>query len=46
VVLTWLAGGLGVTVRAADVGAAAVDEPQYLLTAISLVEDQDLDISD
>ncbi len=37
---------LGITVRAADVGAAAVDEPQYLLTATSLWEDGDLDISD
>ncbi|MGB3763302.1 MAG: hypothetical protein WA966_08765, partial [Ornithinimicrobium sp.] len=27
---------LGISVRAADVGAAAVDEPQYLLTATSL----------
>jgi hypothetical protein len=44
--LTWVVGGLGVTVRAADVGAAAVDEPQYLLTALSLAEDRDLDISD
>ena len=38
--------GAGVSVRAADVGAAAVDEPQYLLTALSLAEDGDLDISD
>ncbi|MGB3762314.1 MAG: hypothetical protein WA966_03760, partial [Ornithinimicrobium sp.] len=37
---------LGISVRAADVGAAAVDEPQYLLTATSLREDGDLDISD
>ncbi|MGB3257737.1 MAG: hypothetical protein WBA72_07070 [Ornithinimicrobium sp.] len=37
---------LGISVRAADVGAAAVDEPQYLLTATSLWEDDDLDISD
>lgn len=37
---------LGISIRAADVGAAAVDEPQYLLTATSLWEDGDLDISD
>ena len=37
---------LGIGVRAADVGTAAVDEPQYLLTAISIAEDGDLDISD
>ena len=36
----------GITIRAATVGAAAVDEPQYLLSAISLWEDHDLDISD
>ncbi len=44
--LTVVVGGLGVSIRAADVGAAAVDEPQYLLTAISLWEDRDLDVSD
>lgn len=43
---TALFAGAGLTIRAADVGAAAVDEPQYLLTAISLWEDGDLDISD
>lgn len=37
---------LGITVRAADVGTAAVDEPQYLLSALSLWEDHNLDISD
>jgi hypothetical protein len=37
---------LGIGVRATDGGAAAVDEPQYLLTALSLWEDGDLDISD
>lgn len=41
-----LAAAPGISVRAADVGAAAVDEPQYLLTALSLWEDGDLDISD
>jgi hypothetical protein len=45
-VVTWLVAGAGITIRAADVGAAAVDEPQYLLTAVSLIEDRDLDISD
>ena len=37
---------LGIGVRATDGGAAAVDEPQYVLTALSLWEDGDLDISD
>lgn len=45
-VLTLIVSALGISVRAADVGAAAVDEPQYLLTATSLWEDGDLDISD
>lgn len=40
------AGVLGIGVRATDGGRAAVDEPQYLLTALSLWEDGDLDISD
>ena len=41
-----LAAGLGIGVRATYGGQAAVDEPQYLLTALSLSEDGDLDISD
>ncbi|WP_293775111.1 hypothetical protein [Sporichthya sp.] len=39
-------GVLGIDVRATIGGRAAVDEPQYLLTALSLAEDGDLDISD
>ena len=45
-VLTAVAALLGIGVRATDGGHAAVDEPQYLLTAMSLWEDGDLDISD
>lgn len=41
-----LAAALGLGVRASAAGYAAVDEPQYLLTALSLVEDGDLDITD
>jgi hypothetical protein len=37
---------LGIGVRATDGDHAAVDEPQYLLTALSLWEDGDLDIGD
>lgn len=44
--LAWAAAASGIPVRAADVGATAVDEPQYLLTATSIWEDGDLDISD
>ena len=44
--LTILAAGLGIGVRSTHGGAAAVDEPQYLLSALSLWEDHDLDISD
>ncbi len=44
--LSLTVAALGISIRAADVGAAAVDEPQYLLTATSLWEDGDLDISD
>jgi hypothetical protein len=40
------AAGLGVGVRSTEGGHAAVDEPQYLLTALSLAEDGDLDIAD
>src|SRR4051812_8853280 len=41
-----LVGILGIDVRATPGGRAAVDEPQYLLTALSLAEDGNLDISD
>lgn len=47
--LAALAAGLGISVPAlsGEPGArAAVDEPQYLLSALSLTEDGDLDISD
>jgi len=44
--LTVLAAGLGIGVRATGGGYAAVDEPQYLLSALSLWEDHDLDIAD
>lgn len=40
------AAALGVGVRSTNGGHAAVDEPQYLLTALSLWEDGSLDISD
>jgi hypothetical protein len=43
---TLLAALLGIGVRATYGGHAAVDEPQYLLTAISLWEDHDLDVGD
>jgi hypothetical protein len=41
-----VAAGLGAGVRTTYGGQAAVDEPQYLLTALSLWEDRSLDISD
>lgn len=44
--LAVVAAALGIGVRAADAGHVAVDEPQYVLTALSLAEDGDLDISD
>ena len=44
--VTIAAALLGIGVRATDGGHAAVDEPQYLLTAISLWEDRNLDIGD
>lgn len=44
--LTVLAAGLGAGVDATYGGRAAVDEPQYLLSALSLFQDHDLDISD
>lgn len=45
-VVATLAAVPGAEVRSTHGGAAAVDEPQYLLTAISLAEDGDLDIAD
>jgi hypothetical protein len=41
-----VAAGLGAGVRTTFGGQAAVDEPQYLLTSLSLWEDHSLDISD
>lgn len=41
-----IAACLGIGVRSSYGGQAAVDEPQYLLTALSLWEDRSLDISD
>lgn len=41
-----LASLAGIGVRSTDGGKAAVDEPQYLLTALSLYEDRSLDIDD
>ncbi|MEQ7123002.1 hypothetical protein ABN034_00655 [Actinopolymorpha sp. B11F2] len=45
-VVAMTAALLGIGVHATRGGHAAVDEPQYLLTALSLAEDGDLDISD
>jgi hypothetical protein len=45
-VATLVAALLGIGVRSTFGGHAAVDEPQYLLTAMSLWEDHDLDIAD
>lgn len=44
--LAFLSAGLGAAVRSTYGGRVAVDEPQYLLSALSLWEDHDLDISD
>lgn len=44
--LAFLSAGLGAGVRSTYGGHVAVDEPQYLLSALSLWEDHDLDISD
>jgi len=41
-----VAAALGVGVRSTQGGHVAVDEPQYLLSALSLWEDGDLDIAD
>ena len=50
VLLLWLATTLwclpGLLVRSTHGARVAVDEPQYLLSATSLAEDRDLDISD
>jgi hypothetical protein len=44
--LATLSACLGIGVRSTYGGHAAVDEPQYLLTALSIWEDRSLDISD
>lgn len=44
--LAFLSAGLGAGVPSTYGGRVAVDEPQYLLSALSLWEDHDLDISD
>lgn len=41
-----VAAALGIGVRALETAHVAVDEEQYVLTAISLAEDGDLDIAD
>ncbi len=41
-----VAAALGIGVRALETAHVAVDEEQYVLTAISLAEDGDLDITD
>ena len=45
-VLAFVAAAAGILVPAAHTTRTTADEPQYLLTAISLAEDQDLDIAD
>lgn len=45
-VVVSVVSALGIGVAATDGARAAVDEPQYLLTATSLWEDGDLDVSD
>ncbi|CAN5352733.1 hypothetical protein BH20ACT9_BH20ACT9_18490 [soil metagenome] len=45
-VLAALAAGVGAPARATYGARTTADEPQYLLTAISLAEDGDLDIAD
>ena len=44
--LTTVAAGLGAGVPSTYGGRAAVDEPEYLLTALSLAEDRSFDIAD
>jgi hypothetical protein len=45
-VLAFLAAGAGILGSATHETRTTADEPQYLLTAISLAEDRDLDIAD
>jgi hypothetical protein len=45
-VLAFLAAAAGILVPATHGTRTTADEPQYLLTAISLAEDRDLDIAD
>ena len=45
-VVAVVAALLGIGVRSTNGGQAAVDEPQYLLSALSLARDGDLDIAD
>jgi hypothetical protein len=45
-VVVLLACAAGIPVRAAHGAQTTADEPQYLLSAISLAEDRDLDIAD
>ncbi len=45
-VLAFLAAGAGILGSATHETRITADEPQYLLTAISLAEDRDLDIAD
>ncbi|MFC5380720.1 hypothetical protein [Aquipuribacter nitratireducens] len=45
-VLVAVVAGLGVTARATYGAQLTADEPQYLLTAVSLARDGDLDIAD
>jgi hypothetical protein len=44
--VAFVVGVLGIGVSSIYGGQAAVDEPQYLMTALSLAEDGDLDVSD
>jgi len=44
--VAFVVGALGIGVSATEGARAAVDEPQYLLSALSLFEDGDLDIAD
>ena len=45
-VLAFVAAAAGILVPATHTTRTTADEPQYLLTAISLAEDRDLDIAD
>jgi len=45
-VLAFLAAAAGIAVPATHTTRTTADEPQYLLTAISLARDGDLDIAD